>query len=224
MQKVDELNLSIDSLETRYENLKKSFAHNFIKTNGINFLKFEKNDNIFTDSIINYFKSPFDFMSEKSNSRKRQILFSSSMNVKGIIQNINSKKKNFFIQQKLINLHKSSFYDKYTIGFGVFFLFLIGAALGAIIRKGGLGLPVVLSILIFLSYHYIGLFGKNAAEDSSISPFVGSWISILIVGIFALYLSKQASSDRGITDFDRIQEPLMKLIDEIKKKYFKINK
>ena len=108
------------------------------------------------------------------------------------------------------------------MGFSVFFLFLIGAALGAIIRKGGLGLPAVLAILIFLSYHYISLFGKNAAEDSSISPFVGSWISIVIIGFFALYITKQASIDRGVTNFDRIYVPLIKFIEKIKEyKYFK---
>jgi|TARA_B110000285_G_scaffold52544_1_gene59782 lipopolysaccharide export system permease protein len=154
--------------------------------------------------------------------RHKQVLYTTLMNVKGINQSIESKKKVFFIHQKLINLHKSSFHDKYTMGFGVFFLFLIGAALGAIIRKGGLGLPVVLAILIFLSYHYISLFGKNAAEDSSISPFAGSWISVVIIGFFALYLTKQASVDRGIANFDRIQLPLLKLINKIKEnKYFK---
>ena len=154
--------------------------------------------------------------------RHKQVLYTTLMNVKRINLSIESKKKVFFIQQKLINLHKSSFHDKYTMGFGVFFLFLIGAALGAIIRKGGLGLPVVLAILIFLSYHYIGLFGKNAAEDSSISPFAGSWISVVIIGVFALYLTKQASVDRGIANFDRIQLPLLKLINRIKEnKYFK---
>ena len=98
----------------------------------------------------------------------------------------------------------------------MFFLFLVGAALGAIIRKGGLGLPVVLAILIFLSYHYIGLFGKNAAEDSSISPFIGSWVSVLIIGLFALYLTKQASRDRGIANLDRIIIPLQKVIEQFK--------
>jgi lipopolysaccharide export system permease protein len=101
------------------------------------------------------------------------------------------------------------------MGFGVFFLFLIGAALGAIIRKGGLGLPVVIAILIFLSYHYIGLFGKNAAEDSSVSPFMGSWFSVMVVGVFSFYLTKQASSDRGLANLDRIQVPLIKLKEKI---------
>ena len=62
-----------------------------------------------------------------------------------------------------------------------------------------------------------GLFGKNAAEDSSISPFVGSWVSVLIIGVFALYLTKQASSDRGLANLDRIQVPLIRFVEKIKK-------
>ena len=76
---------------------------------------------------------------------------------------------------------------------------LIGASLGAIIRKGGIGLPLVLSIIIFLTYHYIGVFGKNAAEDNTISPFLGSWISTFIIAPFAIYLTKIVSTDRGFT-------------------------
>ena len=222
MQKVDELDVSIDSLEIKYVDVRKSFANNFVKTNGINILKYEKRDSIVNDSIVNHFNNPLNFLTAEKYFRHKQVLYTTFMNIKGINQSIESKKKVFFIHQKLINLHKSSFHDKYTMGFGVFFLFLIGAALGAIIRKGGLGLPVVLAILIFLSYHYISLFGKNAAEDSSISPFAGSWISVVIIGVFALYLTKQASVDRGIANFDRIQLPLLKLINRIKEnKYFK---
>ena len=159
---------------------------------------------VLNDSIFNELRNPLSFITNERHYRHKQVIHTALMNARGILRNIEGKKKNFFIQQKLINLHKSSFHDKFTLGFGVFFLFLVGAALGAIIRKGGLGLPVVLAILIFLSYHYIGLFGKNAAEDSSISPFIGSWTSVLIIGLFALYLTKRASRDRGIVDLDRI--------------------
>jgi lipopolysaccharide export system permease protein len=76
-------------------------------------------------------------------------------------------------------------------------LFLIGASIGAIIRKGGIGLPLVLSISIFLTYHYIGVFGKNAAEDSTINPYLGSWISTLVIAPFAIYLTRIISLDRG---------------------------
>jgi lipopolysaccharide export system permease protein len=217
MQKVDELKESIDSLEIKYIDQRKSFANNFVKTNGIKVLENEDKDSIFSDSILKKFKNPLSFISTDQFFKHKQAIYSTSISIKGVLQSIAGKKKSFFIQQKLINLHKSSFHDKYTMGFGVFFLFLIGAALGAIIRKGGLGLPVVIAILIFLSYHYIGLFGKNAAEDGSISPFVGSWVSVLIVGMFALYLTKQASSDRGLANLDRIQVPLIQFVEKIKK-------
>ena len=78
-------------------------------------------------------------------------------------------------------------------------LFLVGASLGSIIRKGGLGLPLVLSIIIFLTYHYIGVFGRNAAEDNSISPFIGSWLSTMILFPFAFYLTRIVSMDNTLS-------------------------
>ena len=97
--------------------------------------------------------------------------------------------------------------------FACIFLFLIGSSLGAIIRKGGLGFPLVLSIIIFLTYHYIGVFGKNAAEDNSISPFIGSWISTFIIAPFAIYLTMLVSTDRVIrfSLFDKVIEVFNKI-------------
>ena len=122
------------------------------------------------------------------------------------LRQLDNKKKTFFLQQKLINLHKLTINERYSLIFACIFLFLIGASLGAIIRKGGLGLPLVLSIVIFLTYHYIGVFGKNAAEDNSLSPFIGSWISTFIIAPFAIYFTKIVSMDRGFnfSFFDRL--------------------
>ena len=106
-----------------------------------------------------------------------------------------------------LNLHKISLHEKYTIIFACILLFLIGAPLGSIIRKGGLGLPLVLSIIIFLSYHYIGIFAKNAAEDNSVSPIIASWVSTIILSPFAYILTKRASSDKGNVNLDFIIVP-----------------
>ena len=76
------------------------------------------------------------------------------------------------------------------------------------IKKGGLGLPMVLSVLIFLSYHYIGIFGKNAAEDNSITPYLASWISTIVIAPFAFYLTKRASYDEGFVNLDFLIIPL----------------
>ena len=67
---------------------------------------------------------------------------------------------------------------------------------------------MVLSVLIFLSYHYIGIFGKNAAEDNSITPYLASWISTIVIAPFALYLTKRASYDEGFVNLDFLIIPL----------------
>ena len=108
------------------------------------------------------------------------------------------------IREKIINLHKTSYHDKYAIPLSAIILFILGAPLGAIIRKGGFGFPVVIALIMFLVYHFLGTFAKNAAEDGSISPFIGSWISNLIMLPIGLYLLKRASSDKSILNIDNI--------------------
>jgi lipopolysaccharide export system permease protein len=107
-------------------------------------------------------------------------------------------------------------HEKYTLLFVSLLLFLIGASLGAIIRKGGIGLPLVLSVLIFLTYHYIGLFSKNAAEDNSISPFLATWLATLILMPFSIILTRRASSDKGFVSLSNLIYPLQKRLKSFK--------
>ena len=74
---------------------------------------------------------------------------------------------------------------------------------------------MVLSVLIFLSYHYIGIFGKNAAEDNSITPYLASWISTIVIAPFALYLTKRASYDEGLINLDFLTIPLKRVFKKI---------
>ena len=131
-------------------------------------------DSLINANILNIIKTTDDW-------RVSQIVERSLGDVRGILRSLEDKKRTFFYFQKLINLHKMIMLDKFTLIFSCIFLFLSGASLGAIIKKGGLGLPLVLSVLIFLSYHYIGIFAKNAAEDNSFHPILASWISMIFV-------------------------------------------
>ena len=146
--------------------------------------------------------------------KMNQIIERSSTDVRGILWSMENKKGTYFVFQKNINLHIMVMMDKFTLILACIFLFLIGASIGAIIKKGGLGLPLVLSVLIFLSYHYIGIFSKNAAEDNSINPIVASWISTLVLAPFAFYLTKRASSDQGFINLEFILLPLQKLFSK----------
>ena len=222
MQQIDELEESIDSLEKKFKQEQVIYGENFAKSSLANniYTGNETEDEAINDSIFALYYNPLTIIGDSITNQHAQVVRAAIGYIKSQQLNLSSKKKVFFINQKRINLHKNTYHEKYTLGFSVFFLFLVGASLGAIIRKGGMGLPMVLAILIFLTYHYIGLFGKNAAEDSSISPFLGSWLSILIIAPFAIYLTRRASTDKGLIDYDFLIVSLKKLISSIKNAIF----
>ena len=91
-------------------------------------------------------------------------------------------------------------------------MFFVGAPLGAIIRKGGLGLPLVIAIVLFLTYHFIGIFAKNSAEDGTLTPYIASWISTLIMLPLGIWLTYRATRDQGIIDLDEFGNRLKKLV------------
>jgi lipopolysaccharide export system permease protein len=94
-------------------------------------------------------------------------------------------------------------------------MFFIGAPLGAIIRKGGLGLPMVFAILIFITFHFINTFGRKVAQQDSIPPFLGAWMSSILMTPFAVLLTYRATNDIGIMiNFDWLTEPIMKLFSK----------
>ena len=209
MQKVNQLYESIDSLEVDLNEQKKVFSENFIMTKGISQISKLKKDSVKLPEIIK--SNVLNFVKAEKKFTYSEVIRTSIPRLRGSMNNLSNNKRNFFLFQKLINLHKITLYDKYTLIFISILLFIIGSSLGAIIRKGGLGLPLVLSVIIFLTYHYIGLFSKNAAEDNSISPLFASWVSTIVLAPFAYFLSNRASSDKGFINLDPIIVPLQKI-------------
>ena len=213
MQKVNQLQVSIDSLERDFREQKRVFSDNFNKKHYTSQIKTVKIQEYEPDSLIT--ANLLNIVENKTKWRRRQSINNAITDVKSILRSLENKKRTFFIYQKLINLHKITLFDRFTIIFACIFLFLIGASLGAIIKKGGLGLPMVLSVLIFLSYHYIGIFGKNAAEDNSVTPYLASWISTIIIAPFAFYLTRRASYDEGFINLDFLFIPLKHFFKKI---------
>ena len=91
---------------------------------------------------------------------------------------------------------------KFTLSAACIALFLIGAPLGAIIRKGGLGLPVVVSVIFFLIYYIISTIGEKSAKDGDLSPVIGSWVAIFIITPIGIFLSYKAATDSVLFDAD----------------------
>ncbi len=101
---------------------------------------------------------------------------------------------------------------KFTLSAACLALFLIGAPLGAIIRKGGLGMPVVVSVIFFLLYYIIWTIGEKSAKDGDLSPVIGTWISIIILTPIGLFLSYKAANDSVLFDMEAYKRFFNKLL------------
>ena len=96
-------------------------------------------------------------------------------------------------------------------------LFFIGAPLGALIRKGGLGLPMVFAIVIFMAYHFMNIFAKKLAEEQGMDAVLGAWLSTLVLFPFGVYLTYKATNDIGLFSLNSPLIPIQKWIQKIKK-------
>ena len=206
MQNISQLTLSIDSLSEKLDFRYKNFGKNFYTRTGIsNFQrtvrmdKEVKNEDLYSNYKILLNDYPKDI--------QISIVNSALNNITGQVQVLTNQKNTFFIKEKIINLHKSNLFDKYAFPLSSIILFFVGAPLGALIRKGGFGLPMVISLILFLTYHFAGTFSRNAAEDGSIDSLLGSWLPNLIMFPLGIYLISRASSDKALFSLDNILNP-----------------
>ena len=212
MQKIDQLKVSIDTLQTSFSEEQEVFNTNFSRKSAVVSWVKKETEMVQKDSLPSHL---LDFIVADEEWKKSRLYDEAMSSLRNSIRDLNVKRGQFFAFQKLINLHKITLQEKYTLLFVSLLLFLIGASLGAIIRKGGLGLPLVLSVVIFLTYHYIGLFSKNAAEDNSIPPLIASWLATLILAPFSYILTKRASADKGFVSLYAFYAPFLKLLEKI---------
>lgn len=89
---------------------------------------------------------------------------------------------------------------KFTLAASCILLFFIGAPLGAIIRKGGLGLPVVIAIVFFLIYHIITTVSEKSANQGNLNPVLGIWLSIIVLSPVGAFLTYKATVDSALFD------------------------
>ncbi|WP_299107762.1 LptF/LptG family permease [uncultured Winogradskyella sp.] len=144
-------------------------------------------------------------------NQKVQILNLALNSANSTRQIIDSNNKSFEGKKIRLNKHIIVLHDKFVLAFACVILFFVGAPLGALIRKGGLGLPMVVAIVLFLTYHFFGIFAKNSAEKGSFSPVIGSWLSTAIMLPLSIYLTTRATNDKGVFQFDAITVPLKRL-------------
>ncbi len=138
-----------------------------------------------------------------SDSSKKEIITSGAIdNVRMLKESLQTtiiaKKDNTTVIRRYI----IEYNRKFTLAVSCLVLFFIGAPLGAIIRKGGLGLPVVVSVLFFLIYHIISTVGEKSVKVGNMDPILGMWSAIFILTPVGLFLTYKATIDSALFDVD----------------------
>ena len=209
MLNYSELRYTIDSLHKSNSKNIISFADNIYQRSGVAIMntsakKIPKGTPFKTDLLASY-----------TNLQKAQIYQVANSNITNIGYTIDSSKDEMDNNQKNLNSHWLALYDKFVIAYACLMMFFIGAPLGAIIRKGGLGLPIVFAVLIFITFHILNTFGKKVAEENEILPFFGSWMSSIVLTPLAILLTYRATNDIGLINLDVITQPIQKVFQKI---------
>ncbi|MEO0037886.1 MAG: hypothetical protein RIQ59_1097 [Bacteroidota bacterium] len=220
MLNINELRYSLDSLNNNYKKDLVSYTDNI-------YLRTSINNNYFTPqtSIKKNKVNSIDFFKSFSTTEKQEIYKIAINNLENTGFSISSSQIEMEAKLKNINNHWIALFDKFKIAFSCILMFFIGAPLGSIIRKGGIGLPIVFAVSIFIAYHFINTFGIKLAEENQIHPFLGVWLSTMLLTPLALLLTYRAVNDiGGMVSFDGFFEPikntlLAKKINEIISKF-----
>lgn len=229
MLNISELDYTIDSLTVQYDSIIYKFSDLMLSRSGLKRITKEehKGNDIKKASRIKV-KKPLDSIAKQKQDsikaiqkpykgellalypirKKQQILNNVYNAINGVEQLVKNKETRIVNRHKLFSRHVIKFHEKLALPLACIILFFVGAPLGALIRKGGLGLPMVVAILLFLTYHFIGIFALNSAKNGSFNPILASWFSTLVMLPLSIFLTKRATADRGIFDFDGITVPL----------------
>ncbi|MBQ9664987.1 MAG: LptF/LptG family permease [Bacteroidaceae bacterium] len=103
---------------------------------------------------------------------------------------------------KDIRRHKIQYWEMITMSLACLLFFFIGASLGAIIRKGGLGFPVVIAVIIFIVYYTINTFGKKVGREGNMPVWLGMWLSTIILAPLGIFFTVKSNNDSAVFNMD----------------------
>jgi lipopolysaccharide export system permease protein len=214
MLNVKQLGYSSDSLGKEVGRHVKDLRNSMMSYYG-NFVMAKLNDSIY--KALPASKVKYDF--ENKSMEDKKAIASYAL---GMARNAKSSfEYNRQVLKEKVELkarYDIEWHRKFTLSFACFALFLIGAPLGAIIRKGGLGMPLVISVLLFVAYHVISFTGEKSVRSAVTEPWKGMWMSTMIFLPVGVFLAYQAATDSNIMDAESYRRFFKSILNTFKKK------
>lgn len=201
-----ELKVAIDSLSTSNDSIARDYLKHLKRNNYKDKVVFNNSDSI---SMVNdnIYSMNVDSLYNTSTNKSKL------MWKRDALRNISSLKNTYEINTKILhqldkdlNKHKISWWEKITLSLGCVVFLLIGAPLGSIVRRGGLGYPVIISVATFILYYILDTSGSKMASEGEWKIWFGAWMSTMILAPMGLFFTYQANKDSGILKNDAIKD------------------
>lgn len=221
---IDSMGVHLDSIQT--VNAKEMFNNSYkktltetheIHTNRANLAPQEETKNEKTDQIKKAEVPTINFDSIYRTERPERI----ATLITRAKSNIESQKGDFFFKATSVGdeayklrRHLTEWHRKFTLSFACMVFFFIGAPLGAIIRKGGLGMPVVISVILFIFYYIVDNVGFKMARDGVWEAWQGMWLSSAVLAPLGIFLTYKAVNDSVILNADTYLNAIKNLFEK----------
>ncbi len=167
--------------------------------------------NLQRDSNIREISNTQFFMSNRTDIERKRV-------IKGAVDRALSQKRHIerktaYVQGRIDDLGRIDlfFHQKFTLSIACLLLFFIGAPLGAIVKKGGLGIPILITIILFLLYYTSTRIGEQMAQGGVVDPFFGMWASSFILAPIGIFFTFKANQDSSIFDRDYYKRLIRKV-------------
>jgi lipopolysaccharide export system permease protein len=206
MQNINQLGHAIDSIKTQLKadkyNYDISYMNNlpfYNKLAANKFVPVKRPDTAksvksveFISNVISYFPL-----------QDRPVILETARNgAMAAKQNLEINRDNLLTKSRLVYKHQIVFHKKFSFSLACFLLFFIGAPLGAIIRKGGLGMPAVISTLFFILFWIISFMGEKYSAEGVLPAWEGMWIASAVLLPIGIFLTLKATNDASLLDID----------------------
>ncbi len=211
-QDIATLNLSVHKYDSIYTKKLTALQTSLTQTSYLDSRVFQSKDSSYVPADINLDSL---FLVTPHNTQTN-ILAKAKDQAAKIKNTLEPKRKDLKWRRLTMKQFKSERHRRFTLAFACLVFFFIGAPLGAIIRKGGFGMPVVVSIIFFVAYYILDTFGYKFATESFTSIWFGMWMSSILLVLIGGFLTWKAATDSVIMDSD-IYRKFFKKINIFKK-------
>lgn len=210
MLNVFQISTAMDSLEKKKQQTIETFA----KNSGKEFVCFNdkivyNNPNSGLTQAEKIQAVPFKQLTDIDKLQARNIVIS---RLRRTNETVDNQHQFIEVMEKEADLYWIEFHKKLALTYAVVVLFFVGGPLGAIIRKGGFGAPVVIAALTFMVYFMLNSVGENLAETNTVSPFIGMWLAGFFFTPIAWIITRAAANDAQIFSSDMWKQLLSKRI------------